>query len=211
MLEYRDYFEIAYFIAGILVAIVAIIALYQIQIARNTLKTQSQRDSLKLTAEQCKYYTETVLKLSNELYEKRLEVDCTIFDLGKWNVDTDGEEIIVKSNEETEPSLQQATVVVGEVLDLLNAMDSFSVYFISGVADEALAYKTISNSYINLAEQFMPMILFANKKSGHISSLIELYIMWKNRKKHESLQLELSNVHNKMSKNVLKSKKTVGA
>lgn len=210
MNEIKDYIEFSYYLSGIVVAIVAIVALYQIRIAKQAIVIQSKRHALTLTAEQCNYFSTDIMRLANDLYKKRVEVKCSFFDLGKWTVDTEGEKIILNSSEDIAPDICEIENVVDEVVILLNSIESFSVYFISGVADEEKAYIYVSNSYINTVEQMMPMILFSNENLGHYSSIVELYIMWKNRKKHEVLTLKLNDVYDKIGKNVLKGKKTIG-
>ena len=77
MEESINYLEAAYFISGIVVAICAIIALYQIRLAKASLQIQSKRDSLKLTAAQCSDYSERIIKLQNNLFEKREKDKCS--------------------------------------------------------------------------------------------------------------------------------------
>jgi hypothetical protein len=206
MQEFKNYLEVAYFISGIIVAIAAVAALYQIRVAKNTLKVQSEREGLALTANQCQYYLDKIMTLSNNVFDKRTEQNCKYFDIENWIVDTDGVEVTLEPKIETTPNLE----VCFQAGELLNALDGFAVYFTSGLADESVAYKTISSSYISLAERYMPLAMLANKNDGYYSNYIELYVVWKNRKKQEQLKLKISDLNKEVNKSVVNSKKVIG-
>lgn len=62
--------EILYFVAGIIVAISAILALKQIKIMKHTVEIQSKRDALTITSEQCLNYMTNIIGIipSRTLY-----------------------------------------------------------------------------------------------------------------------------------------------
>ena len=210
MQEFRDYLEIAYFISGIIVAIAALVALYQIKIAKNTLTTQSKRDALSLTASQCSHYNTKIIELQNRLYDKRISENCTFFDTSNWEVNTDGESVIVHSIAKDLPSLDEFDLVSKELLDVVNAMDSFAIYFTSNVADESVAYKSIGNTFISSAERYMPWILLSYKADGYFSNIVGLYVIWKNRKKQELLSTKMQHLKDELDKSTLKAEKPIG-
>ncbi len=115
MQEFRGYLEIAYFIAGIIVAVAALIALYQIKIAKNTLTTQSKRDALSLTASQCNYYNTTIIKLQDKLYDKRITSKCMFFKSSNWEVSTRGKNVVVQHIGENPPLLSEVDLVSREL------------------------------------------------------------------------------------------------
>ncbi len=210
MQEFRDYLEIAYFISGIIVAIAAVFALYQLKIAKDSIKIQSKREALSLTVSQCNYYSSTILKLQDTLYEKRVASDCDFFESKKWTVDTDGENVTVHLNCKEHPSLNEINLIAYELLDVVNSMEAFSVYFTSKVADESVAYSTLGHTFINTAEVYMPWLILNYKSDGSFSNLVKLYVLWKNRKKQEQMKLKLDILKKEMDKNIVKNEKPIG-
>ncbi|MBS4688605.1 hypothetical protein J4G63_15325 [Aeromonas sobria] len=210
MQEFRDYLEIAYFISGIVVAIAALIALYQIKIAKESLQTQSKRDALSLTASQCSHYNTRIIELQNKLYDKRVSSKCTFFDSSNWEIDTDGKDVLVKNVGKNKPSIDELDKVSQELLDVVNAMDSFAVYFTSNVADESVAYKSVANTFISTAERYMPWIIHAYNTDDYFANIIDLYVIWKNRKKQELLKTKMEHLKNELDKSTLKTEKPIG-
>lgn len=210
MQEFRNYLEIAYFISGIVIAITALIALYQIKIAKNTLTVQSKRDALSLTANQCSHYASMIIELQNKLYEKRVSEKCTFFDSSYWEVNTDGKSIIVRNVLNGAPSLDEVDLVSKELLVVVNAMESFAIYFTSNVADESVAYKSVGKTFISTAETYMPWIILCYKTDGYFSNIVELYVIWKNRKKQEELKTKMQYLKNELDKSILKPEKPIG-
>jgi hypothetical protein len=146
------------------------------------------------------------LKLSNNVFDKRKELNCDYFDNENWVIDTDGLEVKVECKIQKEPC-EDVWFQAGE---LLNALDGFAVFFISGVADESVAYKAISSAYISISERYMPLAKVANNHDGYYSAHLELYVLWKNRKKQEQLQLKISDLNDEIKKNIVSKKEVVG-
>ncbi|PKH88263.1 hypothetical protein [Colwellia sp. Bg11-28] len=206
MQEFKSYLEIAYFISGIIVAIAAIAALYQIKVAKDTLKIQSQREALSLTANQCQYYSDKIIKLSNCVYDRREKLNCDYFEPENWKVDTDGLDIKLECKIEKPVNLE----VWAQASELLNALDGFAIFFVSGIADESVAYKAISSSYISISERYMSLAIKAKEHDGYYAAHLELYVLWKNRKKQEQLKLKVSDLNKEINKNVVNKKNVIG-
>lgn len=211
MQEFKDYLEIAYFISGIIVAVAALVALYQIKIAKDTLKTQSKRDALSLTASQCSHYSSNIIELQNKLYNKRVSSKCSFFDSTNWIVDTEGDDVIIQQVCKELPSEDEIDLVSIELLDVINAMESFSIYFTSKVADESVAYRSVGNTFISTTEIYMPWIISFYRFDGRFSSIVYLYVLWKNRKKQEILKSTMEHLKSELSKNIVKTEKPIGA
>ncbi len=67
-----------------------------------------------------------------------------------------------------------------EFLDVLNSMEAFSVFFISRVAAEEIAFSSVGETFCKTAKQFLPIIVLTGK--GHsFSNLVKLFLIWNER------------------------------
>jgi len=85
MEQFRDYFEILYFLSGPVLVVIAYIALAQIKLAKNQIEVQrnatrisAKRDALRLTSEQIKEYGVTIIPIINTL-DKKIENESIEF------------------------------------------------------------------------------------------------------------------------------------
>ncbi len=192
--------EILYFIAGIIVAITAILALKQIKIMKHSVEIQSKRDALTITSDQCVNYMTNIIKLQNE-FNQSLK-DKQIHFLEGWNVKLNENEISLKHEGEIDYSnfkqMNYSTVC--------NAMEAFATYFVSQVADESVAFNTLGTTYINTVEKYLPILLIVNK-SGYFKNIVKLYLIWKKRnisidlqEQQENIKKEIKNCHTEVIK-----------
>lgn len=71
-------------------------------------------------------------------------------------------------------------------LPAVNALSAWAAYFITDVADEQVAYKTLAADFIHAAELCIPAILVLEKTKAH-SDLLDLYELWHSRSEQEFL------------------------
>lgn len=82
---------------------------------------------------------------------------------------------------------------------LLNSLEGYSVFYISGVAAEKVGYITTGQSFVLLVKELMPFIGPSFKK-GHYKNLMLLFFMWHNRLEKEKLELEKKEIEDKLNK-----------
>lgn len=185
--------EVLYFVAGIIVAITAILALKQIKIMKHTVEIQSKRDALTITSEQCVNYMTNIIRLQNE-FNKSLK-DNQIHFLEGWHVQLNDNEISLQHDGNIDFSdfekMNYATVC--------NAMEAFATYFTSKVADENVAFNTLGTTYIHTTEKYMPILLRVNE-DGYFQNIVKLYLLWKKRMISIDLQTQQEKIKMKMEK-----------
>ena len=81
-----------------------------------------------------------------------------------------------------------------------NALEGFATFFISGVADEYIAYHTVGTTFLGTMDKIIPWVA-ACKDNGYYRNLFHLYVLWKRRKekqllcqKREALEEQISKI-----------------
>ncbi|MCE4057097.1 hypothetical protein [Pseudomonas sp. Au-Pse12] len=196
--------ELLYFISAIGLAIFAYIGLQQISILKSTAATQAKRDALKLTSEQCSYYSDKIIPRQNEFHRKIKEHNVKFFE--GWTVAVQNNQIVAsRSKPNVLPDFDKAL----DSLDFLNLMESFSTYFTSRVADEAVAYNSVGVTFLGACEDVMPWILTC-RKSGYFKNLVKLYILWRTRSDKEKLLLKKLKIDKELAETMTTIQSPIG-
>lgn len=154
------YLEGLNFISGIVIAVAAVIALRQLKLAKLSMNIQSKRDALKLTAQECANYYERIVPMQNDLDQAIEKFNLNL--ISNWQIFITKEAIEVTvgdvdDSDKADPYFQKIT-------DLLNAMEAFSSFFISGVADENVAYNAVGANFIDVMGDYIGWAVFCNKE-----------------------------------------------
>lgn len=212
----RNILEIVYFISGPLLVITSGLILLQIKLAKQNLiasyellaqekkdlKLRAKRDSIESSCEQIKKYMEEIVPMRWELNEyikliklehiKRLtftrkDLKMSREDFDKWY-----------ENVKSDPGKSEKTI------SILNKLETFSIYFIKGIADESVAFSSMSISFCEIVEDLYPLICIYredNRENSYFTNLAELYKLWKERIESinsyivkDSLEKQLSNL-----------------
>lgn len=187
------YLEVVYFLAGIVIAVAAVIALKQLQIAKLSLKTQSMRDALKLTVQECSNYFERIIPMQDALDQILAKDNIELMPNSHVSIKREMIEIKlgdIDDSDELDPHFDK-------LRDVLNAMEGFSTFFMSGVADEKVAYDAVGSSYIDFLKDYIGWAVFCNKE-GYYKNLIDLYILWYSRNKRESLMSKRKSIRDEL-------------
>ena len=205
MENFRTWLEILYFISGPIIAVIAFFALGQIRVAKEQIEEQkkllkitSKRDALKLTSNQIEIYLDKIIKLQNILDKKLASENIDI--LSKYEVEITSDSLKLIPPKETF-NTDDLEKIIQELADVANAMESFSTYFISGVADEKIAFFSIGSTYCNSVKRLLPVLIPLSNEKNFLS-IINLYKIWAMRIESESLQKQKQNIEKQ-----LKSKK----
>lgn len=189
----KPFFELAYFIASIGLAIFAYYGLQQITVLKTTAASQAKRDALRLTSEQCAVYADKIISAQNEFNDRLKKLEITWFE--GWTIEIDGQEVSAKR---TTPSNFHNFMEL-DIGHHLNQMEAFSVYFVSRLADEAVAYRAVGRTFVRHLDKVMPFVLIA-RKDGHFQNMVSLYVMWKARVEAEKLAIDQKKIDSKLSK-----------
>lgn len=174
----RDVFEIIYFItAGPILTCIALFGLQQLKIAKDTAKMSAKRESYRLASEQCFHYISHIIPSQDALNKSITDKRFTYFE--ESEVIIDGDSIQVKY-----PNFlnqQQFVSILGELLAVINQMEGFAVFFISGVADESIAFSSVGHSFCSIVRTLLPGIKFLGGGKEHYINLLKLFLMWDKR------------------------------
>ena len=193
----RPYMEVLYFISGVGLLITAIYALKQLNLTKKSMSLQAKRDSLRITSEQCEKYLNHIINLQDILYEQVKQNNIGFFK--GWNVDFINNSIIVKHSSPINNT--NLDIIAPYFLDVLNAMEAFSSYFVSGLADEEVAYFTVGSTFIKSTEDLIPLFCVNNlQNDGYFKNIMDLYILWKRRNKLVELEKNKKLIENELEK-----------
>jgi hypothetical protein len=187
-----------YLISGTVIAVVSIIALKQLSIAKtqlevtmNSIEISSQRDAAVFTAKQCEYFASEIIKDSDDIenifiekdilrcklpedYEVMFETNCNAW-FKKYNG-------IIKSEDS---SLHKQLIVA------LNKLEAFSMYFTHGICDTRIAYLPIAHIYVDIVELYYPFIYEGSlENKNNYTDIIKLYKIWKGDLVKQQLELK---------------------
>jgi len=179
----KSFFEAAYFVSGIVVAIAAVKALGQIKIMKHESDLRTKRESLIIATEIVKDFGEKIVKkfesLSQDLSSKSLahyKMACTTF----------------KECKNEELSLQKEYLktlddkLLADFKDLVNEIERISLNLGNGIADADHAYESIGLEYCIIINALAPII--SEKKC--ISS-IKVFDSWSTRIAANRLKIDI--------------------
>lgn len=197
----REMLELAYFLSGPALVVVAAIGLRQISVSRDIAKTSAKRDAYRLTAEQCKYYSESVIPLLNQLDVAIRDHDVQIFT--KSNVEIEGDKIKIAPFTTYEGHAEGMAKIVKEFTAAYNALNAFSLFFISRLADERLAYSSLATTYCSSVRKLLPVIV-PWAVDCEEDNILKLFLLWHNRKESSAAKKEMARLQSEIA-----SKRTI--
>lgn len=180
------------------IAIAAFIALRQISITKQLAKTNAKRESIRLTADQCHIYGEKHIPLLRDLDVAIKEHNFRF--LTESKIEIDGTTIKVKPFHRYPEHNAAVEKVAPYMAAAYNALNSFALYFVSGVADERYAYTTLGTSYCNSVRTLLPFIVGWSSKTKE-DNILRLFTLWNSRKENEENQRELEKLKIKLAQN----------
>jgi len=191
----RPFAEFLYFISGLGLLITAIYALKQLNLTKKSMSIQAKRDSLRITSEQCEKYLNHIICLKNKFDEQVKQNNIAFFN--GWNVSFNNNSIIAKHDGPVDD--RNLDIIAPSFLNVLNAMEAFSSYFVSNLADENVAYFTVGTTFIKSIENLIPLFCFYKlQNDGYFKNIINLYILWKKRNKLIELEKNKKIIDNEL-------------
>ncbi|PYL10396.1 MAG: hypothetical protein DME33_00865 [Verrucomicrobia bacterium] len=197
--------ESLFFLSGIALTVIAAIGLRQLTVAKEIARIGAKRDSLKLAADQCAHYMHNIIPLQNALYEAIQTKHIAFFD--KSEVEVKGDQVKVTSTA-TPADVDALKTIAYEFLAAFNAIEAFAVFFVSGVADEKLAFSALGASYCSNVQRYLPEIMLL--RSGSFDNLLRLFFLWNSRLESLRLRMERDKIDNSLQKIQNKFIKPVG-
>jgi hypothetical protein len=171
-------------ISQIVLAICAIIALIQIWLNKLIIKEnrrqteiQIKRDALKCSSEQISYFNNILLPIIDDIDTLTMENKLDIF--SKDNVGIENRKISIRKRNTTKEKRDCIIKNISNFARMLNGIESFATYFVSGIADEKFAYNAVGKTYCEIIYKYM--IIFFNDEDDLKSPIFELFFIWNDR------------------------------
>jgi hypothetical protein len=181
----RNFLEIVYFVtAGPGLLIAAIVGLRSLILSKQAMAMTERRARLTATAEQIKYFVEHVVPKFDLLEERISDPQVTFF--GKCEITLDENGIGLTVTEDIANLDDVIPFLTDTFLPAPNSLSAWSAYFVHGVADEEVAYRTLAADFLHAAEQCLPLVILLQKQTAH-DDLTTLYHAWRTRFETDAL------------------------
>jgi len=191
--------ENLYLLSGPVLTLLAIAGVVQLFLTKKTLKVSSQRDAANLAAQQLKDYCERIIPTLNKYdislrKEKIQDVDIEIGEFSRQYL----EDKLGKSK--IKEIFTERLKLLYFQLNVLNTLESFSIYFVKGIADEQIAYSSVGRTFCFSVEKYFFEIAFSRYKDDNsFQNIIELYKLWRSRLDKDRLTKEQENILRKLN------------
>lgn len=181
------------YLSGPILAILGFAAIIQLRLTKKALIITSKRQAAELATQQIGLYTSQIIPLQNKFTEIKIaknipRIICQ--DLERFTI----EELKLKTKAEIiQSKSEQLLQHSDDILPILNAMDSFSIYFTKGVADEEIAFTSIGHTFCFTVDSFSYDLCLLRKDDDEncFNNLVKLYEIWNSRIKAEKINREL--------------------
>jgi len=207
----RDWLEILYFISGIVIMLLAGFGLWQLKLAKDQIslakdqletskdifKTQSKRAAVEAAVLECRNFSETVVQESIALDKFCKKEGITYFDDVIFTKTDDGFNINPEAvDKENAKKLEDAEEIINR---FMNGMEAHALFFLSGIADEKIAFHTNAKTFILLAETAFKIIPICNIDRDDIKPIRTLYYMWFKKLEAKKLKIQKNEIEKELS------------
>ncbi|MCI0562099.1 MAG: hypothetical protein MN733_26735 [Nitrososphaera sp.] len=97
-----------------------------------------------------------------------------------------------------------------EFTKVANAIEAFSTYFVSGVADEEVAYLSIGTTFCNSVTKIAPILVFLGDKNNSYSCTLHLLSIWGARLQSDLLKRQKEDIEEQLKEYQSMTIQTVG-
>lgn len=194
MQTFKQIIEIISLLSGPIIAYLAYKALEQIKEARKTRVINAKREAFTITAEKCEFYMSTIIPLINKVDEELKKQNIKVLKNSSVSATEEGLKISTKFDSENEKDIVFLEL---PTLDLFNKIESFCLFFVSGVAEEKLGYLTIGNTFIFTIKRYLPLIGLLSS-DGHYQNTMQLFNIWNIRQEKEKLETNKKTIDKKL-------------
>jgi len=214
-IEVRNWLEIFYFISGILLMFLAGFGLWQIKLAKeqletskNIFKTQSKRASVEAAVVECRNFSETVVLDSLALDKYCLENEISFFDDVTFEHTADGFRVNAdKASKEDADKLMGAEEILNK---FMNGMEAHALFFLSGVADENIAFHTNAKTYLELAQTAFKVIPLCSLGKEDIKPIKSLYFLWHEKYEANKLKVKKKEIETELANHSERNIRAIG-
>lgn len=176
----RSLLELLYFASGIAIAVAAFWGLKQLRISKQIARTNARREAFKLAADECRFYAKEVVPLANKFATeyKQLGLTC-LSGPSQFRIEK-GE--IVGHSFPVDLLQKEIPKIAESLVECLNAVEAFALFFTSGVADDDLGFQETAISFCKLTAQHMGAYFHMRHiNAARYESTIKLFEIWQKR------------------------------
>jgi len=179
-----------FYCSGVAVAILAVIGLRQLTLAKENIdvvteiaRTASKREAFKLAAEQCAHYYDHIIPLLNQ-HDRWVDEKGLSDVLAGWDIELSGDRVKIKPKT---PKIRERFLkeVFVQLIPALNALEGLAVLFTSGVASEEVAFSSIGHTFCFNVRLALPIILQC--EGTHFRHVLSLFMLWQRRIERQEL------------------------
>ncbi len=192
---FRTWLELAYFVSGIAVAILAAFGLRQLQLAKQQLetskeifRTQSRRSAAEAAVVECRRFADTVIQDSLRLDKFIEDNSIAFFNKAKLERTEDGVKIDLSAVDQDD--VKKLSGAHPQINGFLNGLEAHALYFLSGVADEEIAFKVNAKTYVEMAETAFKLFAITGVGKEDAGPIKALYFRWSRRLEAKQLKAE---------------------
>lgn len=203
----REYFEIASFVASIVMACAAIYALRQIktglgqlkanvdqnEISRMDIQLRSKREAALLGVQVCEKWAKEIVPSTADLVnaiDRKFAPGIPVKFL-KSEIGPDQKHWLEWTEQENHHSA---------IIRLLNNIESVAVYFEQKLADEDLAFGPLANGFVSNVRLFWPWIAYHRPFDDHklYPNTVALFFRWEARLNEVGLMIASEKIQNQI-------------
>ncbi|AMF92960.1 hypothetical protein AL536_05745 [Vibrio fluvialis] len=218
----KEWLEIAYYFAGIVVSIVAVLGLSQVRLLRKQItvakediqttksiaRTNSRRAAIELAVSENRRFAETCIQASVKIRKfcTRNEVSYLqdiLFERTENGFKLDTSNI----NAESTKKMVEIEEYINE---LVNGLESYALYFIGGVADEKMGFLSNGKQYIATCELAFKFFPIADIEDDDFEAVKALYFKWRKMLKEKELRLKEKEIKAELEKHKETYVKAIG-
>ena len=179
----KEVLEISYYISGVVVALCACLALYQIFLGRRQLKLTEEyhrkelrREMVRCAAEQIHFFNTEIMDVENKIIKKRGQESIPFLD--EANLVIKGDYLGVKNSHYSQSDFEKMKNIENEMVDLYNKLEIFSAFFILGLADEELAFELIGGDFCSVVKEHLAYYITIESRKPKRNAVFNLFLLW---------------------------------
>lgn len=197
--ELRPYIELIYFVTGgPVLALFAFFALRQITVSKENSRIASQREAYRLASEQVRFFVDYFIPAINDLYQVAEENNANEIFEAKVIVENGSVKVSGFKLSKIPDINNKLKLIIPPYSVAINRLEAFSLYFVSGVAAETIAYSSVGETFERIVKRLMPLII-SSASGKTYDNVMKLFIMWHNRLEKEKLEAQKSDLQNRLA------------
>ena len=190
----RKWLELGYFASAPLLAVLAAWGLRQITVTKNNARTSAKRESYRLAAEQCHRFNEAIIPKMNHYDDVSKKIKWDLIDKADVQILDNGFKVkasVGKLDDALDPRILAA-------LEVLNSLESFAIFFTTGLADEQLAFSSVARTYCLQVKEMLPLVATLSEGTGEYRHLLRLFFLWNGRLNKSKLLLDKQRIEKRI-------------